>query len=133
MSHRNPYLLLGIPFGSSRAEANIAFARKARPLRRLGEAGRDQLTELTWALNQIDEALGHPEAAMEIYRIPADPGAFAAAGTGVLTPPPEPMPRRQDDPAAVAAAEAALVAAAAHEFLHYLVLLRSGQVALPAP
>ena len=53
MRHRNPYIILGIPFGSSREQANIAFARRARPLRRKGPEARTQMTDLTWALNRL--------------------------------------------------------------------------------
>ncbi|MEV6527253.1 hypothetical protein AB0M43_35520 [Longispora sp. NPDC051575] len=130
MRHRNPYVILGIPFGSSREQANIAFARKARPLRRAGPAGREQMTDLTWALNQIDEGLTQPAAAMAIYRIPADPNVFATTGGGVFAPVAEPMPRRSPDSRA---AFDQLREAAAHEYLRYLVLLRGSEVAPPAP
>lgn len=93
---RNPYLILGLPFGSSRDEANVAFALRGRALRRQGEAGKDQLVELTWALNQIDEAISDPDSALDIYRIPADPGAFDPDGRGLFTPPPERMERRTE-------------------------------------
>jgi hypothetical protein len=128
MRIRNAYVLLGIPFGSSREQANIAFARKARPLRRQGTAGRDQMTDLTWALNQIDEGISHPEAEMEIYRIPADPDVFTTAGEGVLAPPPEKMPPRRGDREA---ALDQLQSAAAREYLQYLVLVRAAQIAPP--
>jgi hypothetical protein len=127
---RNPYVILGIPFGSSREEANIAFARKARQLRRLGTEGRGRMTDLTWALNQVDEGIRHPDAAMEIYRIPADPEAFTVRAAGVLAPPPETMPRHSGDPQA---ALDEVRAAAALEYLRYLVLLRADQVQPPAP
>jgi hypothetical protein len=127
---RNPYLILGIPFGSSRDDANVAFARRAKSLRRAGAAGRDRLTDLTWALNQIDEGLRQPETAMEIYRIPADPEALRATGGGVLAPPPETLPPR---PADRAAARRQLQRDAAHEFLRYLVRLRAGTAPLPRP
>jgi hypothetical protein len=127
---RTPYLILGIPFGSSRDDANIAFARRAKSLRRAGAAGRDLLTDLTWALNQIDEGLRHPEAAMEIYRIPADPAALSSAGSGVLMPPPEALPPR---PADQATARQRLQRDAAQEFLRYLVQLHAGTVPLPRP
>ena len=84
---RNPYVILGIPFGATRAEANAAFARKARSLRRDG-ADLDQMTDLTWALQRIDVAIRDPATAMELYRIPADPEAFQGEGDGVLRPPP---------------------------------------------
>jgi hypothetical protein len=91
---RNPYLLLGVDFGTSREAANVAFARKARALRRAGPEGRERLTELTWALNQIDEALVDPERAIDVYRIPADPDAFDPDGSGLFRPPPERLERR---------------------------------------
>lgn len=93
---RNPYLILGLPFGASRDEANVAFARRGRALRRQGDRGKDQLVELTWALNQIDEAIADPHAALEIYRIPADPNAFDPEGRGLFAPPPERMERRTE-------------------------------------
>jgi hypothetical protein len=130
MRHRNPYVILGIAFGSSREQANIAFARKARPLRRAGAAGRGELTDLTWALNQVDEGISHPNAEMSIYRIPADPVAFAVPGSGVLAPPPETMPARGGDRVA---AFTQLKIAAAHEYLRYVVLLCAGQLQPPAP
>jgi len=130
VTYRNPYIILGIPFGSSREDANIAFARKARALRRLGAAGRAQMTDLTWALNQVDEGISHPEAAMEIYRIPADPDAFTVTGDGVLAPPPEILPRRSGPDGT---ALDRLRATAAVEYLRYLVLLRASQIQAPAP
>jgi hypothetical protein len=130
MLHRNAYVLLGIPFGSSREQANIAFARKAKPLRRLGPAGRDMLTDLTWALNQLDEGISNPEAEMEIYRIPADPTAFSMPGAGALAPTPERLPARGGDREA---ALLALQSSAAHEYLRYLVWTRASQIAPPAP
>lgn len=90
---RNPYLVLGIPFGASRDEANIAFARQGRSLRRLGDEGKERLVALTWALNQIDEAISDPDSAIDIYRIPADPFAFDPEGRGLFTPPPERLDR----------------------------------------
>jgi hypothetical protein len=128
--NRNPYVMLGIPFGSSREEANTAFARRARPLRRRGAAERDQLTGLTWALNQVDEGIRRPEAAMEIYRIPADPEAFSFEGMGVLRPPPEHLPAREGDREQ---ALRSLHRTVFHEYLRYLVLVRGTQVADPEP
>ena len=72
---KNPYVILGIPFGASRAEANAAFAKKAQALKREG-GGLDRMTDLTWALQRIGVAIKEPATAMELYRIPADPQAF---------------------------------------------------------
>jgi hypothetical protein len=124
---RNPYLILGIPFGASREEANIAFARRSRALRRAGGRGGEAMTDLTWALNQIDEAVADPGAALGLYRIPADPAVFDG-GTGVLAPPPEHLAGRGGD------REAEFVrlhAAAAHDYLRYLVAARASRLDLP--
>ena len=128
MDTRNPYVILGIPFGSSREEANLAFARRAKRLR--GSGDRRQLTDLTWALNMIDEAISHPDAAMEIYRIPADPQAFEADGAGVFRPPPERLGPRPGD---TAAAFRSLQARAAQEALRELLRARAAQVPVPQP
>jgi hypothetical protein len=130
MEYRNPYVIRAIPFGASREEANIAFARAARRLRRQRDGARYKMTDLTWALNQVDEAITHPQAEMEIYRIPADPAAFTATGGGVLLPPAEVLGARLGDPAA---ALADLQARAAQEYLRHLVEVRSGQLPAPAP
>ena len=94
---RNPYVILGIPFGAPRAEANAAFARRAQALKREG-GSLDQMTDLTWALQRISVAIREPATAMELYRIPADPEAFQFDRDGALRPPPEQLPR----PAAIA-------------------------------
>lgn len=127
---RNPYVLLGIPFGATREQANMAFARQARPLRRLGAEGRDRMTDLTWALNQIDEALQDPGTALWIYRIPHDPALLAPSGPGEFAPPPGPLPRRTGDSTA---ALAALQRGAAREHLRRLVIEQAGRTAIPAP
>jgi hypothetical protein len=124
---RNPYVILGIPFGSSREQANIAFARRSRSLRRAGDAGRGKLTDLTWALNQIDEAISTPEVALEIYRIPAEQTAFEG-GPGVFSPPPEVLPARPGDRDA---AFHSMHQAAAHEYLRYLTAKRAPRLGLP--
>lgn len=89
---RNPYVVLGVPFGTSRDVATAAFARKARRLRRQS-GGAELLTDLTWALNQIEEAIDDPQTAIHLYRVPADPEALTSDSTGVLNPAPEAMGR----------------------------------------
>lgn len=126
---RNPFVLLGIPFGASRAEANAAFAGKAQALRREG-GSIDQMTDLTWALQRINVAIKDPATAMELYRIPADPEAFHAEGEGVLRPPPERLQAADGDRDA---ALEGLRQAAAREYLRYLVAARAAAVTLPPP
>lgn len=93
---RNPYGILGLPFGASRDDASRAFARVARGLRRQS-GSTERLTQLTWALNQIDEAIKNPRTALHIYRVPADPGALEPEQPGILKPPPERMARTTPD------------------------------------
>src|SRR5262245_16846577 len=89
---RNPYVMLGVPFGASSDAAQVAFAGRARGLRRQPD-GAELLTDLTWALNQVQEALRDPSVALEVYRVPADPGALENDAPGVLRPPPQRRPR----------------------------------------
>jgi hypothetical protein len=126
---RNPYVILGIPFGAPRAEANAAFARRAQALKREG-ASLDQMTDLTWALQRISVAIREPATAMELYRIPADPEAFQFDRDGALRPPPEQLPAAGGDRAA---ALEGLRQAAAREYLRYLVTVRAAAVRLPPP
>jgi hypothetical protein len=86
--------MLGIPFGSPRDVATRAFARKAKgQRRRRASEDKGELTDLTWALNQVAEAIRDPRTALHIFRVPADPAALEPIGEGVLRPGPEPMPR----------------------------------------
>ncbi|HEU5026961.1 MAG TPA: hypothetical protein VFV01_18735 [Spirillospora sp.] len=126
---RNPYLILGIPYGASRDAANIAFARRSRALRRQGLRGGERMTDLTWALNQIDEAETDPGAAVGVYRIPATPAVFES-GPGVLAPPPEALPGRGGDRDT---AFHRLHAAAVHDYLRFLVATAAPRLDLPEP
>lgn len=95
---RNPYVLLGVPFGAAGDDAAAAFAKRARGLRRAAN-GTERLRDLTWALNQVQEFLRQPDLSLDVYRVPADAGALEPDGDGVLRPPPEPLPRRGDSTA----------------------------------
>jgi hypothetical protein len=130
MTARNPYVILGIPYGATREQANIAFARRARPLRRLGAEGRDRMTDLTWALNQIDEAIREPDNALWLYRIPADPAVLGPSGPGEFAPPPLRLDRRTGDSTE---ARARLQRAAAQEYLRRLLIERAAHVETPGP
>lgn len=98
MPDRNPYVMLGIPFGSPRDVATRAFARKAKGQRRArANQAKSDLTDLTWALNQVSEAINDPQTVLNVYRVPADPAALEPVGDGVLRPGPELMPRTTAD------------------------------------
>lgn len=123
MTGRNPYIILGIPFGSSAEVAHAAFARRSKALRRGSEDRQAVLPELTWALQRIESRGGDAESDFDLYRIPADEGIFEAAGSGALDPPPEEPP----------GADSPFVARAAHDLLRHLMSVRSRQIDVPPP
>ena len=91
---RNPYVILGIPFGSSTQAARSGFARMSRRVKS-DPSSRYTLEDLTWALHQIEQIVEDPELAFHIYRLPANPDATnAVRGSGVFNPPPIRLPRR---------------------------------------
>lgn len=91
---RNPYVILGVPFGSSTQEARSGFARASRRVKGNPKAPYT-MEDLTWALHQIEQIVEDPELTFHIYRLPANPDALTAdRGTGVFNPPPARLPRR---------------------------------------
>jgi hypothetical protein len=123
MTGRNPYVILGIPFGSSADVAHAAFTRRSKTLR-VGTADYDAiLPELTWALQRIESRGGDADADLDLYRIPADDGIFELSGPGVLAPRPEEPP----------GADSPYTARATHDLLRYLMTVRSRQIDLPLP
>jgi hypothetical protein len=88
VERENPYLVLGLPFGASREEAQQAFVRRTKALR--AQRNGPALTALTRALQQLDAVQGAPESHLAPYRIPADPTALHGDGPGVFDPPPPP-------------------------------------------
>ena len=115
---RNPYVLLGLPYGASLAEATRAFERRARTAR-WGDRGGPDLGDLEWALQRIEFEQTEPAAEYGTYRVPADPSVLRPpAGFGLLAPPPRATPRRSahapDDELAVIY-DAARLDAAQHQ------------------
>jgi hypothetical protein len=91
---RNPYLVLGIPYGSSRGEARRAAAKRTRELRRRPDAPYTT-EDITWALHQVEKVIDDPAATVEVFRVPAAPGILdAPSGQGLFHPPATPLPRR---------------------------------------
>lgn len=91
---RSPWVVLGIPFPAGKAEANRAFARRSRALRRQTELPWTQ-EDLSWALAQVTLAEENPESTVEHFRVPADPGVFERPGADDLfVPAPRPITRR---------------------------------------
>lgn len=85
---RNPYLLLGIDYGSPPGEAKRAFARAARELKRGAARKSFERADLSWALNEIEHAIGDPEAHIDYVRVPANPELYEWSGSGLLSPDP---------------------------------------------
>lgn len=89
---RNPYVILGIPFGAGESEARTGFAKASRRIRQIDDAPYT-MEDLTWALHQIEQIIEDPSKAFSVFRVPADPTATAIERRGVFNPQPEPMPR----------------------------------------
>ncbi len=89
---RNPYVILGIPFGAAEAEARTGFAKASRRLRADADA-RYSMEDLTWALHQVEQIIEESTKAFSVYRVPADPNATTVERPGVFNPQPEQIPR----------------------------------------
>jgi hypothetical protein len=92
LPQRNPYLLLGIDYGTGADEARRGFARSARRIRRSGDTGQT-IEDLNWALHQIQTEESDPFERVDHFRVPADPSVFTPRGPGLFAPPPVPLPR----------------------------------------
>jgi len=89
---RNPYLILGVPFGVTSDRATKAFARASRAAR---QGTSPHTTEdLTWALHQVEHAAQSPDALLDHFRVPADPTVYLDGVEESLVPAPQPYPRR---------------------------------------
>jgi hypothetical protein len=69
----SPWLILGLPFGTGAADARLAFARRARRLRRTQEPTPFQLADLTWALHEAEHQGDDPWSGLDHYRVPLQP------------------------------------------------------------
>jgi hypothetical protein len=94
MDRRNPYLILGLPYGASRGDARRAAARRTRELRQ----GQEELyatEDVTWALHQVEQVIDDSASAVDVFRVPAAPGILdAPLGNGLFHPPAVPLARR---------------------------------------
>ena len=91
---KSPYLILGVPFGASAAEAQKAFASAVRRLRVAQDAPYD-VEDLNWALHAIEQRVGDPAASIDDYRMPADTELYTGrSGDGLLSPPVKVLERR---------------------------------------
>jgi hypothetical protein len=91
---RNPYVILGVPYGTSRGEARRAAARRTRELRQR-EGAPYSAEDITWALHQVEQVIDDPDSAVEVFRVPAAPGILdAPSGRGLFHPASVPLSRR---------------------------------------
>ena len=95
-ARRNPYVILGVPFGATAKEARSGFAKASRRLKE--ETGaRYSMEDLTWALHQVEQIIESPAKAFDVYRVPADPTATEIPRDGLFNPEPKPI-RRVTEP-----------------------------------
>jgi hypothetical protein len=91
---RNPYLVLGVPYGTSRAEATRAFAERSKRARR-DAASPYSIEDLTWALQQVEANLDDPINSVDHFRVPDDVDAPRdPTGPGLLRLSTTPLSRR---------------------------------------
>lgn len=91
---RNPYLVLGIPYGASKKEVRRSFAKRARQIKN-EEFDAYRSEDLNWSLQQLEQAEKDPELDIENFRIPANPNLFQSeTEEGFFNPPIKPMDRK---------------------------------------
>lgn len=73
---RSPYLVLGVRYAADKHEAQKAFARSSRMVRK-GESVEYDMEDLNWALHAVEQRLEDPSASIDDYRLPANPAAYA--------------------------------------------------------
>ncbi len=96
VSASSPWLVLGLPFGTGTAEARQAFTRRARRLRRNEGPVAFTLSDLTWALHEVESQGDDPWSRLDCYRVPLQP---PPERPGLFRPEPRPLPRRSLPPA----------------------------------
>jgi len=103
-TRRNPYIVLGIDFGTPVDEAKKAFASVSRRLRRHADPPFT-LEDVTAAEHEVKQ-LTDPSGSTGIFRVPADPGAYEMEGAAeLLSLAPRNLPRRTPPSPEGAAAE----------------------------
>jgi hypothetical protein len=90
---RNPYLILGVPYGVSKDEARRAAARRSRQVKQLVNP-HYALDDVTWALHQVEQVIVDPSSGVDVFRVPASAGILdAPVGQGLFRAPIMPLPR----------------------------------------
>ena len=74
---RNPYLVVGLPYGSSMKQVRKGFAKRTKDVTS-GAITAFTMEDLTWALSQLECSLSDPEVDVTGYRAPANPALFGS-------------------------------------------------------
>ena len=98
VDRRNPYLVLGIPYGASKREVRRAFAERSKRIRR-GEFDAVRTEDLNWALHRLEQVEQDADIDLEYYRVPANnalihDGPLSDSAHGFFNPEPAPLARR---------------------------------------
>ncbi|WP_410564517.1 hypothetical protein [Amycolatopsis sp. cmx-4-61] len=89
---RNPYLLLGVDYGTPPDLARRHFARAARRIRRAA-GGPVGIEDLNWALHEVQSRAATAADDVSVYRVPANPAVFNPPSHGLFAVPPIKLPR----------------------------------------
>lgn len=89
---RNPYFILGLDHGTTERDlVNRGLSRASRRVRAMPSAPFD-ITDCTWAADELTRGDVDPATDVTTFRVPADPTVFART-TDVPVPPPRNLPR----------------------------------------
>jgi len=89
---RNPYFILGLDYGTTERDLiNRGLSRASRRVRSQPSAPFD-VTDCTWAADELTRAPTDPAADVRTFRVPADPTVFERT-TDIPVPPPRNLPR----------------------------------------
>jgi hypothetical protein len=89
---RNPYFILGLDYGTTERDLiNRGLSRASRRVRAMPSAPFD-VTDCTWAADELTRGGIDPATDVTTFRVPADPAVFAPT-TDVPVPPPRNLAR----------------------------------------
>jgi hypothetical protein len=91
-ARRNPYFILGLDYGTTERDLiNRGLSRASRRVRAQPSAPFD-ITDCTWAADELIRGATDPAADVRTFRVPADPAVFERTAD-VPVPPPRNLAR----------------------------------------
>lgn len=81
---RNPYLVLGLSYGSPVQDVKRAFARRAKEVAK-GTFTAYGMEDLTWALRQLEQSELDTDIDVTFYRVPANQSLFTSSSHNTVT------------------------------------------------